>query len=99
MEKKAVVLLSGGLDSTTALGIAHHEGFELHTLSFDYGQRHHREVSAADAIARHYQVQRRQMVKIDLRAFGGSALTADLAVPHDRPLAHVAHEIPVTYVP
>lgn len=99
MKKKAVVLLSGGLDSTTALGIAHYEGFGLHTLSFDYGQRHRREVSAADAVAQHYQVQRRQTVKIDLRTFGGSALTGDLAVPHNRPLDHAAHEIPITYVP
>lgn len=99
MKKKAVVLLSGGLDSTTVLGIAHHQGFELHTLSFDYGQRHQREIDAAHAVAQHYQVQQQQTVKIDLRAFGGSALTADLAVPHGRDIDLMQHEIPITYVP
>src|SRR5437667_3234464 len=95
--KKAVVLLSGGLDSTTVLAIAHHEGFELYTLSFDYGQRHQREVEAASAVARYYQVQQQQTVKMDLRAFGGSALTADVAVPHGRSLDQMSREIPITY--
>jgi 7-cyano-7-deazaguanine synthase len=99
MHKKAVVLLSGGLDSTTSLAIAHHEGFELHTLSFDYGQRHQREVEAAAAVARHYKVQKRQTITIDLCAFGGSALTADVNVPHARSLEKMSQEIPVTYVP
>src|SRR2546429_6687626 len=62
MKNKAVVLLSGGLDSTTALAIAHHEGFELHTLSFDYGQRHQREVTAAEAVAKYYGVQQQRTV-------------------------------------
>src|SRR5229473_4357623 len=99
MNKKAVVLLSGGLDSSTALAIAHHEGFELHTLSFDYGQRHQREVEAAGAIARHYHVQVQKTVTIDLRAFGGSALTAGFDVPHARSLEKMSQEIPITYVP
>jgi len=96
---KAVVLLSGGLDSSTALAIAHQQGFELHTISFDYGQRHQREVEAASAIARHYHVIEQKTVHIDLRAFGGSALTADIAVPHGRAMQEMAHDIPITYVP
>ncbi len=99
MSKKAVVLLSGGLDSTTALAIAHQQGFELHTLSFDYGQRHQREVDAATAVAHHYNVQQQKTVKIDLRAFGGSALTADIPVPHERSMEAMSHDIPITYVP
>ncbi len=99
MKKKAVVLLSGGLDSTTVLAIAHQQAFELYTLSFDYGQRHQREVDAANAVARYYQVERQQTVTIDLRAFGGSALTADIAVPHGRDLDEMSQEIPITYVP
>jgi 7-cyano-7-deazaguanine synthase len=99
MHKKAVVLLSGGLDSTTTLAIAHHEGFELHTLSFDYGQRHQREVEAAAAVARRYGVHKQRTISIDLRAFGGSALTADFDVPHSRSLEKMAQEIPITYVP
>ena len=99
MTSKAVVLLSGGLDSTTVLAIAYAEGYELHTLSFDYGQRHQREVDAANAVACHYGVTLQKTVKIDLRAFGGSALTADIAVPHARSLEEMAKEIPITYVP
>jgi len=97
--QKAVVLLSGGLDSSTTLAIAHERGFELHTISFDYGQRHQREVEAAAAVARHYGVMRQQTVTIDLRAFGGSALTADIPVPHARSLDVMAADIPITYVP
>ncbi len=99
MTRKAVVLLSGGLDSTTVLALAHAESYELHTLSFDYGQRHQREVDAAGAVACHYGVTLQKTVKIDLRAFGGSALTADIAVPHARSLEEMARDIPVTYVP
>lgn len=99
MYKKAVVLLSGGLDSSTALAIAHQQGFELHALSFDYGQRHQREVDAAAAVARHYGVQYQKTITIDLRAFGGSALTADFDVPHSRSLEKMSQEIPITYVP
>ncbi|HJT55934.1 MAG TPA: 7-cyano-7-deazaguanine synthase QueC [Ktedonobacteraceae bacterium] len=99
MQKKAIVLLSGGLDSTTALAIAYAEGFELHTLSFDYGQRHQREVAAAEAVEKYYRVQQQRTVNIDLRVFGGSALTGDFAVPHSRTLEKMAQEIPITYVP
>jgi 7-cyano-7-deazaguanine synthase len=99
MTRKAVVLLSGGLDSSTVLAIAHAEGYELHTLSFDYGQRHQREVDAASALARHYGVTLQKTVRIDLRAFGGSALTADIAVPHARSMEEMARDIPITYVP
>lgn len=99
MTRKAVVLLSGGLDSTTVLAIARAKGYELHTLSFDYGQRHQREVEAASAVAHHYGVKLQKTVRIDLRAFGGSALTADIAVPHGRSMEEMARDIPITYVP
>jgi 7-cyano-7-deazaguanine synthase len=99
MTSRAVVLLSGGLDSTTALALAHAEAYELHTLSFDYGQRHKREIEAARAIASHYGVASQHTVNIDLRAFGGSALTADIAVPHARSMQEMARDIPITYVP
>lgn len=98
----AVVLLSGGLDSTTILAIAISEGFDVHALSFRYGQRHAREIDAARRIARNAGVVRHHIVDIDLRAFGGSALTSDIPVPKDRDLAgdsEAAREIPVTYVP
>ena len=97
--QKAIVLLSGGLDSTTTLAIAQQQGFELHTLSFDYGQRHQREVDAAAAIARYYGVTRQKTITIDLRTFGGSALTADIPMPHARSLETMAADIPITYVP
>ena len=93
------MLLSGGLDSTTLLAIALHEGFSAHALSFRYGQRHAIEIEAARRVAAHFGVAEHRVVDIDLRAFGGSALTADLAVPKDRPLATMADEIPITYVP
>jgi 7-cyano-7-deazaguanine synthase len=97
----AVVLLSGGLDSTTVLTIAQRENFEVHALSFRYGQRHEREIEAATRIARNAGVLHHHVVDIDLRAFGGSALTADIPVPKDRDLAShsAATEIPITYVP
>src|SRR4051812_4174372 len=79
----AVVLLSGGLDSATTLAIAADRGFRIVALSFDYGQRHAREVDCAAALAQHYRVARHQTMTIDLRVFGGSALTADMAVPKD----------------
>lgn len=99
MTKKAVVLLSGGLDSATTLALAQQQGFSLQTLSFDYGQRHQREVEAAAALAQHYHVERQQRVTIDLRAFGGSALTANIPVPHDRSVVDMSQDIPITYVP
>jgi 7-cyano-7-deazaguanine synthase len=96
----AVVLLSGGLDSTTCLAISKRDGFDVHALSFRYGQRHEHEIDAARRIARRYAVARHVVVDIDLRVFGGSALTADIAVPKDRPASEMAREqIPVTYVP
>jgi 7-cyano-7-deazaguanine synthase len=94
--------LSGGLDSTTVLAIAKSEGFSVHALTFRYGQRHSAEIEAAQAIARRAGVARHHVVDIDLTVFGGSALTADIAVPKDRVLAPAsvsAREIPVTYVP
>ncbi len=96
----AVVLLSGGLDSTTCLAIAAHEGFAVHALSFRYGQRHAHEVEAARRLAARHGVTRHVVVDIDLRVFGGSALTAELDVPKDRPADALAHEgVPITYVP
>ena len=97
----AVVLLSGGLDSTTVLAIAQSEGFAVHALSFRYGQRHTVEIEAAKRIARDAGVVKHHIVDIDLRVFGGSALTADINVPKDRDLnsEYSATEIPVTYVP
>jgi 7-cyano-7-deazaguanine synthase len=96
---KAVVLLSGGIDSTTTLAIARHEGFEPHALTFLYGQRHKLEIEAAQRVARSFAVVEHIVVQIDLRLFGGSALTSDLTVPKGRTLSEVAHGIPVTYVP
>jgi 7-cyano-7-deazaguanine synthase len=98
----AVVLLSGGLDSTTVLAIAQREGFAIHAITFAYGQRHSAEIDAARAIAKSTGVARHHVAQIDLRLFGGSALTADIPVPKDRDLAASspsAKEIPVTYVP
>jgi 7-cyano-7-deazaguanine synthase len=97
--KKAVVLLSGGLDSTTTLAIAQEQGFEAYALSFLYGQRHQLEIEAAKNIAQHYGVTRHVILPIDLRQFGGSALTSDLAVPKDRSPEDMSREIPITYVP
>lgn len=96
---KAVVLLSGGLDSTTTLAIAKSEGYEVYALSFRYGQRHTVEVETARRVASHFKVSQHVIADIDLRVFGGSALTADIAVPKDRPLDEMAEGIPVTYVP
>jgi 7-cyano-7-deazaguanine synthase len=95
----AVVLLSGGLDSATTLAIARARGFACHALSFRYGQRHELELSRAEAVARHLGAVDHRVVEIDLRAFGGSALTADLPVPKDRDDAARADTIPITYVP
>ena len=96
---KAVVLLSGGLDSTTTLAIAKRAGFDLFALTFDYGQRHYIEVDRAQDIAKHFAVVDHQIVKIDLRQFGGSALTDSIEVPTDRDQKEMGSEIPVTYVP
>lgn len=100
MEKKqAVVLLSGGLDSTTILAYAKSQGFEIHAISFLYGQRHNTELECAKQVAAHFEVKNHQVIEIDLRAFGGSALTADIDVPKGRTEAEMDEEIPVTYVP
>src|SRR5216117_8456 len=96
---RAVVLLSGGVDSTTTLAVARHSGFETYALTFGYGQRHAVEVEAARRVARALGAARHEVVAIDLRAFGGSALTADIAVPKDRSQAEIGRGIPVTYVP
>jgi 7-cyano-7-deazaguanine synthase len=92
---KAVCLLSGGLDSSTCLGVARRDGFECYALSFDYGQRHRIELEAAAKVAHHFSVREHRIARIDLRAFGGSALTAEIAVPKDS----LAPGIPITYVP
>lgn len=96
MKKKAVVLYSGGLDSTTCLAIARSEGFEPYALSFRYGQRHTVELDKATRYAPLVGAAEHRIADIDLRAYGGSALTADIEVPKDRPIDDV---IPVTYVP
>jgi 7-cyano-7-deazaguanine synthase len=96
---KAVVLLSGGLDSATTLAIAAQEGFETYALTFRYGQRHDREIEAARRGAAAIGAARHVVTEIDLRVFGGSALTGDLAVPKDRSEREMASGIPVTYVP
>ncbi len=96
---KAVVLLSGGLDSTTTLAIARAGGFEPHALTFRYGQRHEVEVEASRRVARRFGVAQHVIVPIDLRLFGGSALTADVDVPKGRSLDEIGTGIPVTYVP
>jgi 7-cyano-7-deazaguanine synthase len=97
-QKKAVLLLSGGLDSTTVLALATAEKYAVHALSFSYGQRHAGEIAAARKIAAHYGVVQHVVAEIDLRVFGGSALTSDIAVPKDR-LVDSANDVPVTYVP
>jgi 7-cyano-7-deazaguanine synthase len=98
-KRRAVVLLSGGLDSTTTLAIAQSEGYEIFALTFRYGQRHEVEIEAARRIAALNAVAEHVVAQIDLRAFGGSALTADIAVPKARTVDEMAEGIPVTYVP
>lgn len=95
----AVILLSGGLDSATALAVARREGYACHALSFRYGQRHASELACAQKIAAAVGVVQHRVADIDLRLFGGSALTADIDVPKGRDPEQMAHGIPVTYVP
>src|SRR5947209_10805244 len=97
--KRAVVLLSGGIDSTTTLAISITEGYEAYLLSFDYGQRHQIKIEAARLVADSLGAKEHRVAKIDLRVFGGSALTDDLDVPKQRSQSEIAHGIPVTYVP
>jgi len=99
LDRKAVVLVSGGVDSATTLALAIREGFEAHALSFDYGQRHRIELEAARCVVQHLGAAEHVVAKIDLRAFGGSALTAEIDVPKSRDPGRMAAEIPITYVP
>ena len=99
MKRKAIVLLSGGLDSTTTLGIAANEGYDCYALTFRYGQRHETELACAKKIAAHFGVRDHVIANIDLRAFGGSALTGDMDVPKNRNADEMSDGIPVTYVP
>jgi 7-cyano-7-deazaguanine synthase len=99
MKTRAVVLLSGGLDSTTALAIAKNQEYEPYAMTFRYGQRHQLEIEAAKRIASISGVAEHVITQIDLRAFGGSALTSNIEVPKGRPLEEMGHGIPITYVP
>jgi len=99
MARPAVVLLSGGLDSATALAVAKRDGFAPYAMTFRYGQRHSVEIDAARRVALAQGVVQHVVVDIDLRQWGGSALTSDAAVPKDRDVVAESHEIPVTYVP
>ena len=98
-EKKAVVLSSGGLDSTTVLAIAQDEGYKVYSLSFRYGQRHSVELKAAQKVAEAAGVKEHRVIDIDLGQIGGSALTGDIAVPKARSESEMEKEIPITYVP
>ncbi len=98
----AVLLLSGGVDSTTLLAVARRDGFDVHAMTFRYGQRHSTEIDSARRVARHLGVREHVVVDVDLRAFGGSALTSDVDVPKDRELGvadSATQTIPITYVP
>ena len=97
--RRAVVLLSGGLDSTTTLALAKSEGFEVFALTVDYGQRARAEIDAARRIAERLGARTHVVARVDLRVFGGSALTSDLAVPRGRSLDEIGQGIPITYVP
>ena len=99
MKKKAVVLLSGGADSTTALAIARNDGFDAYALTIRYGQRHERELLSAKRVAAALGASDHALVEFDLRRFGGSALTADIEVPKDRPADELRQGVPPTYVP
>lgn len=97
--KTAVVLVSGGLDSTTVAAIARHDGFAVHALTFRYGQRHEFEIEAARRVVAFFGITRHVIAEIDLRQFGGSALTDEIDVPKGRSLEQMSSDIPITYVP
>lgn len=97
--KKAIVLVSGGLDSATVLALAQREGYDAHAISFRYGQRHAIEIAAAKRVVQAAGAREHRIVDIDLSQFGGSSLTADLPVPKHRSLDEMSHGIPITYVP
>lgn len=99
LRKKAIVLLSGGLDSSTVLAVAKSREYDTYALTFQYGQRHALEINFARQIANHLQVTEHKIAQIDLKLFGGSALTDDIFVPKNRTVEEVKTEIPVTYVP
>ena len=99
MNKKAVLLLSGGLDSATTFAIAKSQGFDIYALSFHYGQRHKIELRAAREVAKSMQAKEHKIAEIDLRLFGGSALTDDIAVPKHDSAGEIGGGIPITYVP
>src|SRR5436189_2485268 len=96
---KAVCLLSGGLDSSTCLALARREGFDCYALSFDYGQRHRIELECAERVATSLGAVERRVVRFDLRQFGASALTSEIAVPKGRSAGDMSTSIPITYVP
>lgn len=98
MSNKAVILLSGGLDSTTCLAIAKNQGFDLNALTLNYGQRHDFELKSAQKIVDHFQIKNHSVINIDLAQFGGSALTDEIDVPKDRSESEMT-DIPLTYVP
>lgn len=97
--KKAIVLLSGGVDSATTLAIARSEGYDCYALSFDYGQRHSLEIESAKRVAQALGAKEHLILTLDLRAIGGSALTADIPVPKERSAGEIGSGIPITYVP
>ena len=99
MTKKAVVLLSGGVDSSTTMAIAKSEEYELYAISIDYGQRHLLEIEKARAVAAYFNAKEHLIINVNLRGIGGSALTSDIGVPKDRDLKDLAYGIPATYVP
>jgi len=99
LKKHAVVLLSGGMDSTTTLAEATAAGFTCHALTVEYGQRHTHELAASNRVAQAFSVKDHKTISLDLRLFGGSALTSDINVPKDRSETEIGHGIPVTYVP
>ena len=100
MSKKAVVLLSGGLDSTTIMAIVKNKGYEIYALSFDYGQRHKLELEAAQKVAGHFGAKSHLIPRLDLDTIGGSALTEDIPIPQGRKLKEIgSDDVPITYVP